>query len=145
MFVELLSQFARSPEWYGMHRSGLNWVLSPVKFGNPPPVLGINVGGASHIDVLACLTLAVIYFLAFTVSVRLIKKSLRSIIAACTLCAMGLAVAVSTWFLNFWDFYVKLGTLIAVIVFLLTGIIWRYISQRKRQFSAKPTNDSKAV
>ena len=58
---------------------------------------------------------------------------------------MGLAVAVSTWFLNFWDFYVKLGTLIAVIVFLLTGIIWRYISQRKRQFSAKPTNDSKAV
>ena len=66
MFVELLSQFARSPEWYGMHRSGLNWVLSPVKFGNPPPVLGINIGGASHIDVLACLALAVIYFLAFT-------------------------------------------------------------------------------
>ena len=145
MFVELLSQFARSPEWYGMYRSGLNWILSPVKFGNPPPILGINVGGASHIDVLACLTLTVIYFLAFAVSVRLIKRSLRSIVAACTLCAMGLAVAVSTWFLNFWDFYVKLGTLIAVIAFLLTGIIWRYISQRKRRLPAKSANSYRVV
>lgn len=145
MFVELLSQFARSPEWYDMHRSGLNWILSPVKFGNPPPILGINVGGVSHIDVLACLTLTVIYFLAFAVSVRLIKRALRSIVAACTLCAMGLAVAVSTWFLNFWDFYVKLGTLIAVIAFLLTGIIWRYISQRKRRLPAKSANSHRVV
>lgn len=67
MISDLLVQFARSPEWYMERHSGLNWLVSPIKFGNPAPDFSIPTPwwGAAYFDIASTSALILLYATAF--------------------------------------------------------------------------------
>lgn len=139
---ELFNYFAHSPEYGLARRVGINWLFSPVKFGNPVADLSIDLVGVACLDITSTAWLILLYFVTITVvpwlTLRLMlmlavrgKRCLMSVIGIIGAIIIGFGVWAGGYVYDTyrsWD-YIKLPNLLAVLFFLAGGawLIYREI------------------
>lgn len=127
--IRLLTLFARTPEWYDAHRSGLNWLITPIKAGEPVPLLALSSGN-QHFDVLAIIFLFLAYLLLFSGGMLLVVRPGKSRVVGVLAIALGVALAVTVHAHNQPWLEAKLINLAFVVFCIALSVTWAVRSGR---------------
>lgn len=132
----LLTYFATSPEWFHDNRAGWNWLITPIKFGEPAPLLAIS-NGNQHFDILATLSLFCMYLLLITGGIKLLTRPKKLKITGIICIALGIRLGIivhqhGTPFLETKLINLFLLFECIMIGFAWIGTVWILQARRKR-------------
>lgn len=127
-YMQLLTYFSSSPDWWIEHQSGLGWLLSPVKIIVEPSI-AIEFPGYGYLDLVACSVLLIAYIAMFSVGVVLAgtSRSPKKRTGGIILLLGGLGLFHLVHRHNITIFEVKLGNIITVAVCCIIGLTWIYV------------------